>query len=69
MTACVVLTTGITVSIKPASSSVALVKRIELVYDGDTIAPGATELLSDPSPPKVGKVVLWMRHMMSHGVI
>ena len=44
---------AITVSIKPASSKTPLVKRVELVFDGDTPRPGKVECLSDPNPQNV----------------
>ena len=47
------LTLAITVSIKPASSSIPLVKQIGLYFDGDVPMPGKVECLSDPSPAKV----------------
>ena len=44
---------AITVSIKPASSKIPLVKRVELVFDGDTPQPGKVECLLDPTPQNV----------------
>ena len=50
---CYSLLVAITVSIKPASSSIPLVKRVRLDFEDGTPRPGAVECLSDPSPAKV----------------